>query len=171
MKIAVLAAFATGEAELIARARDAFDLQVARNIAADGEVLDFGERDALHYVVYTLQPLATACAAAAAHGESWIDRAPAPDAGSVRRGLAWLLPYVEGAKTHDEFVNSKVRFDAERAAAGVAGFMGVWQSDRALDLMALAAHLDPLYRPAYERLARATGRQAADWVRNLFPSG
>lgn len=171
VKIATLAAYATGDPALIDRARLAFELQVERNIAASGEVTDFGERDALHYVVYSLQPLATACAAALAHGERWIDRAPAAAAGSVRRGVDWLLPYVEGAKTHEEFVNSKVRFDAQRAAAGVAGFRGRWQRAGALDLMALAAHVDPAYRPTYERLAMETRRQASDWLRILFPPG
>ena len=59
-------------------------------------------------------------AAAAAHGESWLTRAPT-GAGNVRAGIEWLLPYVAGEKTHQEFVRSTVRFDAERAAAGVAG--------------------------------------------------
>ena len=79
--------------------------------------------------------------------------------------------YVAGEKTHQEFVRSTVRFDAERAAAGVAGFTGPWKRESALDLIALAAHLDPAaYRPAYERLTRDTGRQAADWMRILFPA-
>lgn len=168
VKIATLAGYATGDEALGARARAAFDLQVLRNIAPDGRTIDFDERDALHYVVYTLLPLATACAAARAHGETWLDRAAAPAGATVRRGLAWLMPFIDGDRQHEEFVNSRVPFDAKRAAAGVEGFKGVWQRERALDLMAMASHLDPAYRAAYARLALETRRQASDWVRILF---
>ena len=48
VKIAVLAAYAGGDAAAVGRARAAFELQLSRNIKAGGEVIDFAERDALH---------------------------------------------------------------------------------------------------------------------------
>ena len=59
-----LASYALGDADLIARARQAFQRQISVNIKSDGSVVDFSKRDALHYVVYDLEPLTTAALAA-----------------------------------------------------------------------------------------------------------
>ncbi|MFX5817457.1 alginate lyase family protein, partial [Acinetobacter baumannii] len=72
VKLAVLAAAALQDDRLWGRARQAFDAQVARNIRADGSTLDMEERDALHYVVYDLEPLVRAAQVAQGRGEQWL---------------------------------------------------------------------------------------------------
>ena len=42
-----------------------------RNIDTEGRTYDFGQRDAMHYVVYDLEPLLMAASIAVAHGENW----------------------------------------------------------------------------------------------------
>lgn len=150
VKIATLAAVALGDRTLFARARAAFDRQRAANIHADGEVLDFAQRDALHYVVYDLEPLLRAALAARQMGEDWYRRtAGAPP---LSAAIRWLVPYADGSKTHTEFVHSTVAFDAARARAGVKGFTGPFDPARAAELLWMAAQFDPAYLPLAAKL-------------------
>jgi hypothetical protein len=52
IKLATAGAYLAGDTELIAGARKGFMEQVSRNIDTDGRTYDFGQRDAMHYVVY-----------------------------------------------------------------------------------------------------------------------
>ncbi|MBL8702782.1 MAG: alginate lyase family protein [Alphaproteobacteria bacterium] len=167
-KLAALSAFALGDPALLARAREGFVAHLDRTIVgADGEVVDFGERDAIHYVVYSILPLLIACHAARAHGEDWLARRNRLGA-SVATAIDWLAPYAERRKTHQEFVHSRVGFDAVRARAGLANFAGPWDPARAINLFALAAALDPRWRGIADRLVAESGRPPSDWIRLLL---
>lgn len=165
VKLAAMAAFQTGDAALIDRARAAFRKQVAANINPDGSVFDFHERDALHYVTYDLDPLLMAAIAAKAHGEDWY-RWRSPAGASLANALRWLEPYAKGTSTHTEFVNSKILFDRERAAAGQAEYAPhAWDRGNAVDTYALAALCDPSWAPLAAQLAKDTGRRPPAWTR------
>jgi hypothetical protein len=167
-KIAVMSAYAIGDLSAVAKLRTAFDEHLERHIVGlDGEVVDFAERDAIHYVVYSLLPLVLVCLAARAHRDDWLHR-PNGKGASVATAIDWLVPYAEGRKTHQEFVNSSVRFDAERAQAGLPGFGGSWDRTRALQLFALATALDPRWRPTLESISSLANRLPPDWIRLLF---
>ncbi|BEV16850.1 alginate lyase family protein [Herbaspirillum sp. DW155] len=144
VKLAVLAAAALGDENLWGRARRAFATQIGRNILDDGSTLDMEERDALHYVVYDLEPLVRAAQTAQARGEHWLTLK-----GSGGRSLAdalnWLMPYAEGSRTHEEFIHSRVPFDARRRDAGLPGYAGQWEPKGAARLYAMAATLDDRY--------------------------
>ncbi|OSZ70287.1 alginate lyase [Sphingomonas sp. IBVSS2] len=164
IKLATMAAFQTGDAVLIARARAAFRKQVGTNIQADGSVFDFHERDALHYVTYDLDPLLMAALAARAHGEDWYGW-KSPSGSSLAGALAWLEPYAMGEKTHIEFVRSRIQFDRDRAAAGQKEYAPhPWDPGNAVNTYALARLLAPGYRDFAAKLAERTGRQPADWI-------
>ena len=152
VKLATLAAFSTGEDAMITQARAAYAAHLARTLLPDGPTVDFVQRDAIHYVVYNLQPLCTACLAAMTHGRDWFSQRT-PSGASLPGSLAWLEPYADGTKTHQEFVNTKVRFDRERAAAGVPGFSGPFEPTKARELFAIAARLDARHWPLARRLA------------------
>lgn len=164
-KIAALASFATGDAALIAQARVKFESQVDINIDADGLTLDFGLRDALHYVVYDLEPLVMVVLAARRHGQDWYGAG----GGKIGRALTWLLAYAAGEKIHQEFVNSTVSFDAARRNAGVKGFDGPFEPTVARSLYAMAARIDPTYRALAQSLRRAASDDA--WLDVLWPLG
>lgn len=169
VKLATLGAFATGDGALIARARNAFFKQLADNIRADGSTLDFEERDALHYVVYDLEPLLVAALAAKTHGEDWFGEAKGK---ALARALLWLAPYAQGKQTHQEFVRSKVDFDAKRAAAGLSGFSGTWQKEEADDVFAVAARLDSQFAPLAKALLpgfEGTRRPHSPWLHLVLP--
>ncbi|MBM3508360.1 MAG: alginate lyase [Alphaproteobacteria bacterium] len=168
VKLATLAAFAAGDARLAERAHAAFRRQLADNIRRDGTVLDFAERDALHYVVYDLEPLAVSALAAKTHGQDWY----ADGNGALARALNWLAPYAQGVKTHVEYGRSIVEFDRVRAAAGMPGFGGLWQRDTAEYLFALAARLDTQFLPLANALTpgfEGTRRPRAPWLHLTMP--
>ncbi|MAF02163.1 MAG: alginate lyase [Herbaspirillum sp.] len=162
VKLAVLAAAALQDDRLWGRARQAFDAQVARNIRADGSTLDMEERDALHYVVYDLEPLVRAAQVAQGRGEQWLTH-KSNGSGSVMAALDWLLPYADGSKAHEEFVHSRVPFDAKRRDAGLSGYSGPWQTKGATRLFAMAATLDERYAGVARQLDPAAGTLLTCW--------
>lgn len=151
IKLAALAAAALNDQALWGRARQAFVAHLARNIRSDGATLDFEERDALHYVVYDLEPLLRAAQVAQKRGESWL-KLTGNGGGSLEAALDWLTPYAMGEKVHEEFVHSRVAFDAKRSAAGLPGFSGSWKPEGSARLFAMAATLDARYAPVVQRL-------------------
>ena len=156
IQIVTLISVALEDRELLARSRQFFNEQLDNNIRADGSVLDFRLRDALHYVVYDLEPLARAALAARLAGEDWLRMKGRRDGGGkLDKALDWLVPYATGQHEHLEFVHSTVRFDAQRNAAGVKGFSGKWDRSSARELMWMAALLDARYRPVAQSISAA----------------
>ena len=171
VKLATLAAFQTGDAALIDRARAAFRAQVSANIQADGSVHDFHERDALHYVTYDLDPLMMAALAAKAHGEDWFAWR-GPQGASLATAVDWLVPYAKGEKVHIEFARSTVQFDRDRAAAGQKEYAPhPWDTANAVATYTLASLLDARYRPLRDSLSARVGRQAPPWMGFTPPPG
>ncbi|MFO1183466.1 MAG: alginate lyase family protein [Bauldia sp.] len=171
VKLATLAAYGAGDKALIERARAAYKKQLADNLRADGSVLDFAERDALHYVTYDLEPLLMAALAAKTHGEDWYGEKNAAGVG-LKEALLWLAPYAEGKKTHQEFVRSTVAFDAARAKAGLPGFAGLWNKEEGEEVFTLAARLDAAFAPLAAALTPGfTGdkRPRSPWLHLTLP--
>lgn len=154
LKIVGLIGYALGDAELIRYAKQGFLTQIADNLRADGESIDFIERDALSYHVYDLRPLVTLTLAFAEDGDQ-LYRWQAPNGASVARSVAWLLPYLRGEKSHAEFAGSRVPFDKARSDNREKGHeIGApYDPKNALPLMELAA----AYDPACAQLAQQLG--------------
>ena len=163
VKIAVMGAGVCRDPARTARADAAFAAQIAANLAPAGPTVDFAERDALHYVVYSLEPLLEAALFAQAEGRT-LYATTGPQRQSLAGTLGWLAPFARGEKTHDEFVRSQVRFDAERAAAGVPGFAGPFEPKTARKAYWLAARLDPQWRPLSTALGAPWITQRAPWL-------
>lgn len=159
IKIGTAAAFVTGDAALIARAKERFLAHLPRNIGEGGVPFDFEQRDALHYATYSLEPLLTCALMAKNHGDDWYG---APGAARLGEALAWLRPYAEGRKTHAEFANSAVPFDRKRVAAKQKGFTGNWDRSGAANVYLLASRFDGAYAPLAREL------QPAPWALALF---
>lgn len=163
IKLAALAAYETGDDALIKRARRAYVKQLSNNLRPDGTVIDFQERDAIHYVVYDLQPLVMAALAAKMHGDDWYSLS-APSGATLEKSLDWLAPYADGSKVHAEFVHSSVRFDYQRRDAGLAGFSGNFDPKVARMVFALAARLDARYVPLTMKL-----HASSPWLDAIWP--
>ena len=90
---------------------------------------DFRQRDALHYHVYNLEAFVFA-ATFTPDVFSQTERKAIGDA------LDFLRPYFMGQKIHREFVCSSVRFDRERAEAGIEEYNAhPWKPERARKLL------------------------------------
>jgi hypothetical protein len=152
VKLIAMAAFTLDNRKMIESAQRLYVEHINDNIAPDGTTVDFGERDALHYVTYDLQPLVTAALAARRHNRNWLNER-APSGATLAAALNWLTPYATGEKTHDEFVHSSVPFDAKRREAGLPGYSGQWDPKNAAELYHLAARLDGRYTPVARKLA------------------
>ena len=164
IKVAAMASFQLGDPRLIERTFEDYRKHVASNVLAEGTVFDFYERDAIHYVLYNVDPMMMAGLAAQAHGQDWFDWKNASGTG-VSSVIDWLIPYVEGEKTHQEFVHSRIAFDAQRLAAGQTEYAGPWEPERAVNTLALASLLDARFAPELEALLATTERRPAAWVR------
>lgn len=151
VKLVTMIAVALDDEALFNEARRLFRAQVDVNIHADGEVIDFPERDALHYVTYDLEPLSRAVLAARLRGEDWFNY-QAPGGGSVAKAFAWLYPYANGDKPHEEFKNSKVIFDAQRAAVGEKGYSGPFDPQTAATVMWTGGQFVPDYLKLAQKL-------------------
>lgn len=163
IKIAALASFQLGDPRLIARTFEDYQKHVATNVLAEGTVFDFYERDAIHYVLYNVDPMMMAALAAQAHGLDWFDWKNASGTG-VSSVIDWLTPYVEGTKTHQEFVHSRIAFDAQRLAAGQTEYAGLWRPERAVNTLALASLLDDRYSMRFDGLVATTEGRPRSWM-------
>ncbi|WP_233804027.1 alginate lyase family protein [Paraburkholderia sp. HP33-1] len=152
IKLIAMAAFTLDNRKMINAAQRLFVEHIGDNIAPDGSTIDFGERDALHYVTYDLQPLVTAALAARRHNRNWLQEKGANGA-TLLAALNWLVPFATGGQTHEEFVHSNVAFDAKRREAGLPGYSGTWDPKNATELFHLAARLDGRFTPVALQLA------------------
>ncbi|MBB5500631.1 alginate lyase family protein [Paraburkholderia sp. MM5384-R2] len=152
IKLIAMAAFTLDNRKMINAAQRLFVEHIGDNIAPDGSTIDFGERDALHYVTYDLQPLVTAALAARRHNRNWLQEKGANGA-TLLAALNWLVPFATGAQTHEEFVHSNVAFDAKRREAGLPDYSGQWNPKNATELFHLAARLDGRFTPVALQLA------------------
>ncbi|MBI3154341.1 MAG: alginate lyase family protein [Burkholderiales bacterium] len=150
--IAASIALALDDAQALADVHRYLREQVLRAIAPDGTTFDFRKRNAVHYAVYTLEPLVATGLLLASAGPHAPERDP-DVAQRLNAALDWLLPYVRGERTHREFDPPQGAFDRRRAAAGVPGFSGPWDPAGARALFWMAAYLDARYLPVARQLA------------------
>lgn len=162
IKLATAGAFLCGDTDLIAQAKTAFERQLMINIDANGQCWDFVQRDALHYVVYMLEPMLMSATMAAAHGQDWLSSPAIED--RLRKAIDWLSPFALGTQQHEEFARTTVEFDRRRARAGVPGYRGVWKREEAATVYWLAARLDV----RFDSVRRALPPPPL-WVQGLYP--
>lgn len=135
--------------------------QININLFADGSGYDFAARDALHYHVYTLEPLLTAATVIyRATGKDFFNGLSASGS-SIKKSTDFLVPFVTGEKTHAEFVHSQIAFDKTRSNNGEKDFQTglLFDAHKGLHVMALAAYFDP----AYAAVLQKAGNNAMDW--------
>jgi hypothetical protein len=119
--------------------------QIEKNLLPDGSGIDFLERDALHYHIYTLEPLISLAAVIKrATGKDFYHYASASGA-SVSKSITFLMPFVSGEKLHPEFVNSKVAFDKKRADNKEAGYQigAPFKQTAGIPVLIQASYFDP----------------------------
>jgi hypothetical protein len=136
--------------------------QLGQNLYADGSSYDFAERDALHYHIYTLEPLLKAMIVVnRATGKNYYTF-ESPIKSSVQKSVQFLVPFVTGEKTHGEFANSKVKFDRDRAANGEKGYVAghPFNPKNGILVLSLANYFDPSMLAIIQN---AAGKDYYDW--------
>lgn len=147
IKVIGMIAYAIDNDSLKKFINTALPSQVATNLYADGSGMDFKERDALHYQVYTLEPLVRlAIVINRATGKDFYHYI-SPIGSSIQKSMEFLVPYTIGEKTHQEFVKSKTEFDKKRAQNKESNFIigALYQPSHGLDLFSMATYFDPEY--------------------------
>jgi hypothetical protein len=144
--------------------QDEMKRQIAVNLYPDGAGYDFKERDALHYHIYTLEPLVMAAIVIyRATGVNYFSYESATGS-SIKRSMEFLLPFVTGEKTHGEFLNSTVPFDKQRAKNGEKGYEAGSKFDASTGIyvLELASYFNKKYGEAVLQTF-PKGNHNADW--------
>jgi hypothetical protein len=164
LKIVGEIAFAIGDTALQGYVVRELKTQLAKNLNPDGSSIDFTLRDALHYHVYDLEPLLKlAIVLQRATGVNYYTFSSSTGS-SMKRSVDWLLPYLNGQKTHAEFVNSTVDFDRKRAQNNEAAYKAgtLFEPKNGIMTLALAGYFDPSLLPQARELCR-TEKQPVSW--------
>ncbi|MES2371215.1 MAG: alginate lyase family protein [Bacteroidota bacterium] len=131
--------------------------QILKNLYPDGSGMDFEERDALHYHVYTLEPLLKiATTIKRATGVDYYTYI-SPSGSSIKRSVAFLVPFATGEQVHPEFVNSKVLFDKQRAENKEPGYTigAPFKPGTAAEALSYAAYFEPVHSVTVKKLLGA----------------
>lgn len=145
LKIVGLIGYAINDRELISWTIDHLKKHIEINLYPDGTSFDFKERDAMHYHIYDLEPmLKLAIAIDRAKGEDFYHY-QSTTGSSIQKSVEWMIPYVKGEKQHEEYVNTKVKFDRDRAKNGEAGFAAgsFFKPSMALPVFKYSSYFDP----------------------------
>jgi hypothetical protein len=163
LKIVGLIGWTIGDQSLIGETVAGFHRQINRNFKPDGASTDFYLRDALHYHLYDVEPLLTLSRVAERNGEDFFEYA-ATNGATLQSGVNFVVPFATGAKTHIEFVNSKVKFDLKRAQNGQSEYQPhLWRPADSIGLFASAAWFRPEYGVLAARLAGHPDVTFFDW--------
>ena len=163
LKVVGLIGWTIDDQTLIAKAVDGFHRQINRNFKPDGASTDFYKRDALHYHLYTVEPLLTLARTAERGGQKFFDY-PATNGATLQRGVEFVVPFANGTKTHMEFVKSQVAFDLKRAQNGQGEYQAhVWKPHAAIGMFSEAAWFRPEYGALAAKLAGHPGETFFNW--------
>lgn len=136
--------YALNDQEFISWTIERFKKHIGINLNEDGTSLDFKERDAMHYHIYDLEPmLRLALLIKRAGGENFYTY-QSPKASSIKKSVDWLTPYIKGEKQHEEYVNTTVKFDKDRAKNNEPGFAPgtMFKPILALPVLKLSVYFD-----------------------------
>lgn len=145
LKIVGEIACTLGDDELRKYVLDKLKIQLAANLNPDGTSFDFLERDALHYHTYDLEPLLKLAIVFKRAVNADFYNYETDKGASIAKSVNFLVPFVTGEKTHEEFVNTKVAFDKARAKNGEQAYISgtLFKPAEGIKTISLAAWFNP----------------------------
>ena len=165
IKVITIIAYTIHSEKYYKLAQQLLERQIGINLFADGSGYDFQERDALHYHIYTLEPLITAA--------SVIYRATGKDffnfesdkGSSIKKSVDFLVPFVTSEKTHGEFLNSKTAFDRARAKNNEKEYLpgSKFNPANGIHVLEQAMYFSSKYAPAVQQAIAASPQHSHDW--------
>nr|WP_277397893.1 alginate lyase family protein [Paraburkholderia sp. Ac-20340] len=174
LKIVGLIATTLDDDALWRQVTEGFKVQMDRSFLPDGESTDFQLRDAMHYNLYSVEPLLTLACVAHQRHHDWYDY-QAPSGASLRRAVDFIKPYALGEKKHIDFAHSKVNFDQVRSRAGEGEYSRhQWSTCEAGPVFSGASCVDPdAGATAVKVWCGAPHKRFVDWqsVVNAVKSG
>ena len=163
LKIVGLIGLTLNDEVLIQQALQGFREQVGAGLEPDGSSLDFKTRDALHYHLYTIEPLLALARAASRHGVDLFDYR-APNGASLHHSVDFVVPFAQGEKKHLEFANSKVAFDRKRAENGEKEYqIHLWNPKSSSEMFSQAAWFVPSYGVMAAKLSGRPELELFNW--------
>ena len=154
LKIVGEIAYVTGDTVLQGYVVRELKTQLAKNLNPDGSSVDFTLRDALHYHVYDLEPLLKLIIVLQRATGSGYYTFSSSTGSSIKKSVDWLIPYLNGQKTHAEFVNSTVDFDRRRAQNNEAAYKAgtLFAPKNGIATLVLAGYFDASLLPLSREL-------------------
>lgn len=152
IKLVGVAGWVLGEQEWIDYGIQGFKDYVALGLFPDGTSTDLKTRDALSYHVSGLRPLLVMAMWAdlknPGEGRKLFDYV-APNGASLRKSVEYVVPFATGEKIREEWKNTTVGLDRERAAAGLAYYQPGKHFDplSSLEMFEMASLFDPKFVP------------------------
>lgn len=140
--------------EFVTWATENLKSHIAINLYPDGSSLDFKQRDAMHYHLYDLEPLLKlAIMIDRGEGKNFYTY-ESPKGSSIKKSVDWLMPYVSGEKQHEEYVNTTVKFDRDRAKNNESGFAAgtMFEPKLAVPLLKIAVYFDSSLTETLQKL-------------------
>lgn len=144
VRLLALAGMILDRPKWIAESHEGIRRFVSGGLYADGTSLDLRRRDTLTYHMSGLRPVIELAMLAGEEGRrlyAW----ESPRGGSLKKSVDYVAPYAMGEKTREEWKNSKVRLDHERAKTGIDYYRQgrLFEPQSALRLMEEASYFDP----------------------------
>lgn len=148
---------------LTERALSLFRTHVGQDLQRSGSSVDYQQRDALHYHLYTIKPMLVLARAAARSGTNLFDYR-AHTGATLHRSVDFVVPFATGEKTHLEFAHSKVSYDRKRARSGETGYqVHQWDPKASIKVFTLAAWFSPSYGKLAAKIAGKPDQEFIDW--------
>jgi hypothetical protein len=140
--------FILDDRKFIDYAVDGYKRYIAQGLYPDGSSNDLKSRDALSYHISGLNSLLVLAMMAQQHGvniEGGFYNYVAPNGASMRKSVEYVVPFANGVMQREEWKNTTVGLDRERAAAGIEYYKPGKPFDpkSAVELMELASYFDP----------------------------
>ncbi|GHB53183.1 alginate lyase family protein [Persicitalea jodogahamensis] len=135
----------------------------------DGTSRDLRQRDAMSYHVSGLKPLLVTAITMDQFkndkGGSQIFNYRNPAGGSIRASVDFVVPYALGEKVHEEWVNTKVELDRQRAAAGIAHYQPgtPYEPEQSREMFELASYFDSRYHQVLRHLTKENSLEFDSW--------
>ena len=145
LKIYGQIAFLLGDTAMQQQAMNELTTHISNNLLPDSTSFDLQHRDAFHYHIYTLTPMLTLATSIKRAYHKDLYHYVSPTGSSISYSVAYMLPYINGKKTHAEFVHTTVTFDKERANNHERGFQSgkLFKPETARVVIAQAQYFDP----------------------------
>ena len=167
IKLVHTISIATGEEDLADFAYQHFKDYIDYSLYPDGTSRDLESRDALHYHLSGLDPLLSYGIMVELHGPQNLNvyTYQAEDGASIRKSIDYVVPYALGEKTRQEWINSKVKLDQERANAGLEKYQPgkLFDPKESLDTFTLAWYYNDDYLTVVQKISNQDQDDNSTW--------